>query len=1125
MKLFYTTLVFCLLSLYAAIAHAQPDFHSVHQDHSAPFQHLGDLTEQQYDLLLRQEPRALRSTSACSLKSKVYGWHPYWQGTSYTAYDFSLLSTFSYFSYEVNPATGSYNSIHSWKTTPSVTAAQAAGCRVELCATLFGSTGLTTFLSNATAKQTFIDSIISLVQFRNADGVNIDFEGMGASHRAPFTAFMQTLSTQLKAAIPGASLTMALYSVDWGNCFDIPALDPYVDEMIIMGYGYYYSGSSTAGPNDPLYVGPTWAPYSLTRSVLYYLSQGITPSKLLVGLPYYGNEYTTAAGTIPSAANSFISSRTYNYMRGNYNGVHTRNWDAESLSSMWSFQVGGFWRQGWVDDADALSERFDMVRHKGIGGIGIWALGYDNGYTTLWDLIEEKFSDCGTPVCTDTLYDSGGPLGNYRNSENYNVTIQSPNGQRVQARFLSFNLEASWDFCYVYDGPTTASPLLGTYSGTTLPAAFNSTGNALTFRFTSDNATVASGYSLKWDCVGPPIYPDTIRLSHNDSALIDCGKPYHVFLDSDAGAGATYLDNENNKMTFCVTDPSKVVKLNFEMLTSPVQLDLRSTTSGNDYLHIWDGPTVNAPLKGVYTGSTSSYPQPGTIISSGQCLTVRFQSDANTVGGGWKGTLRCANPATVQANSQASSALPGNFTDTGGAANYSNNEHFVKTWCPTGAALAAGQGIWAQIGAVELEQNYDYLHVFDGPDRNGRLIASFTGNDLHQNDLQTIKATTTNPGGCLTFEFFSDGGVTKAGWNATMTAGALRRTYGADACSSATLINASGLPFAGSTTLATGKPNAEDPPLNIQLISLPQCSGPNAITRLENTVWYRFSTPSTICPNAQIDLTLTNIACQNSIPGGNGAQFMLYDAGTCQTGAGWGSPIYCSDKLLANAPINIASLLQPSHTYYVLIDGFAGQHCNLDLMLTGDINGCILPIELLSFAGEWQGDAALLRWETDAESNNQGFWLQRSTLPGNGFEDIAWLDARAQEGQGATYVSLDAGARRSEPNYYRLRQLDLDGHSHFHKVLRLAQPGLAGALGLVLFPNPSTGLLNLELDQALASDSKLRLMDLTGKTLVERPIVAGTVSVGLDVAAFAKGIYLYELRTSAGSVSGKWIKE
>ena len=35
-------------------------------------------------------------------------------------------------------------------------------------------------------------------------------------------------------------------------------------------------------------------------------------------------------------------------------------------------------------------------------------------------------------------------------------------------------------------------------------------GAHMTFRFTSDNATVAAGYTLKWECIGPSYYADTI---------------------------------------------------------------------------------------------------------------------------------------------------------------------------------------------------------------------------------------------------------------------------------------------------------------------------------------------------------------------------------------------------------------------------------------------------------------------------------------------------------------------------------------------------------------------------------------------------------------------------------------
>ena len=80
---------------------------------------------------------------------EVFGWHPYWMGTAYNNYDFSLLSTFSYFSYEVNPSTGNYNSIHSWKTSPAIAMAQAAGVKVELAVTNFGATNNNIFLTNS----------------------------------------------------------------------------------------------------------------------------------------------------------------------------------------------------------------------------------------------------------------------------------------------------------------------------------------------------------------------------------------------------------------------------------------------------------------------------------------------------------------------------------------------------------------------------------------------------------------------------------------------------------------------------------------------------------------------------------------------------------------------------------------------------------------------------------------------------------------------------------------------------------------------------------------------------------------------------------------------------------------
>jgi hypothetical protein len=50
----------------------------------------------------------------------------------------------------------------------------------------------------------------------------------------------------------------------------------------------------------------------------------------------------------------------------------------------------------------------------------------------------------------------------------------------------------------VYDGATTAAPLLGSYTGTTLPEAITSSGGSLLVRFTSDYSVTRSGWSANY---------------------------------------------------------------------------------------------------------------------------------------------------------------------------------------------------------------------------------------------------------------------------------------------------------------------------------------------------------------------------------------------------------------------------------------------------------------------------------------------------------------------------------------------------------------------------------------------------------------------------------------------------
>jgi Secretion system C-terminal sorting domain/CUB domain len=115
-------------------------------------------------------------------------------------------------------------------------------------------------------------------------------------------------------------------------------------------------------------------------------------------------------------------------------------------------------------------------------------------------------------TCSGTFYDSGGSGSNYGNNQNFTQTFCSnAAGKKISFNFTSFNVEncsGGCDFLYVYDGPTTSSPLIGQFydnltgvTTPTIPIPITSTGTCITFRFTSDGSSTQTGWVATISCV------------------------------------------------------------------------------------------------------------------------------------------------------------------------------------------------------------------------------------------------------------------------------------------------------------------------------------------------------------------------------------------------------------------------------------------------------------------------------------------------------------------------------------------------------------------------------------------------------------------------------------------------
>lgn len=325
---------------------------------------------------------------------KVFGWHPYWMKGAYESYNFSLLSLIAYYSYEIDPNTGKYKSIHDWRSTDLVEYAkkQNEGIKVLLSASNIGIEANEIFLSSLKAQRRFKNTIVDLIKEKNADGIHLDFEGVSPENSGDLIDFIADLHSKLKQENEDFILTMSLPSSDFSQAYDIARLDPYIELFVMSSFEFYGSNSETAGPISPITSGGKWWEYSVEYALKEYLAAGLKPEKLLLTVPYYGIEWKTESSQYPSKVKRFNKYRMYRDIKDEVRGAV--NVDEASMSSYFIRRDNRskYFRQIWFEDSLSLAKKYEWIAGQKLGGVGIWALGYDNGHEKLWEALANSFA-------------------------------------------------------------------------------------------------------------------------------------------------------------------------------------------------------------------------------------------------------------------------------------------------------------------------------------------------------------------------------------------------------------------------------------------------------------------------------------------------------------------------------------------------------------------------------------------------------------------------------------------------------------------------------------------------------------------------------------------------------------
>ncbi len=348
---------------------------------------------------------------------EVFGWHPYWMGDAWLSYPFELLSTISYFSYKVDPLTGSYTNpkqIEDWRTTALIDSAKVKNTKVLLTVSSHGKSNNNIFLGDRGKWSVLIDSVTRLISERDADGVDLNFEQLPYMKRERFNLFVKQFREQLDNRINGkkAILSITLPAVDSREIFDVTELQKYADLMVIMGYDYN-TGNQVQGAVAPL-ESSEGKSISLRNTVEFYLDNSIDPNKTVLALPYYGSMWTGDLGPSGEVESKFERKVTYREIMDLFTNDFVRKsnirpfLDKKSMTNYFNLSYpDNSTKEVWYDDDFTLGKKFDYAISKNLRGIGVWALGYDNGYSELWDVIDDRFAS-KEKIITNPITDRSG---------------------------------------------------------------------------------------------------------------------------------------------------------------------------------------------------------------------------------------------------------------------------------------------------------------------------------------------------------------------------------------------------------------------------------------------------------------------------------------------------------------------------------------------------------------------------------------------------------------------------------------------------------------------------------------------------------------------------------------------
>jgi hypothetical protein len=275
----------------------------------------------------------------------------------------------------------------------------------------------------------------------------------------------------------------------------------------------FVSGSGKWGKDDTYYID------NVQFSAIY--GPTITIEDIIVNEASGSLSFIATAGGAPAGSSFTVAYQTVDI-------TATSGSDYSSVTNTMTFN-------GSVGDTETITVPIlDDILLENVETFSIQMTGSSNPSTDITDTAIGTIEDDDSIIMTNgtttnecgTVFLDPGGLNNYSNNQDITHTLCPDLGSDyVTVEFTSFDIEAGFDFLYIYDGNSTGAALIGQYDNNNVPSTIAASAGGtgcLTFRLTSDNSVNGAGFQADIKCYqeGPRIVIDDVSVDEDAGTAV-----------------------------------------------------------------------------------------------------------------------------------------------------------------------------------------------------------------------------------------------------------------------------------------------------------------------------------------------------------------------------------------------------------------------------------------------------------------------------------------------------------------------------------------------------------------------------------------------------------------------------